>query len=133
PAKEPPAGHGWMQEIKHDGYRLMARRDDDGVRLLTRNGYNLAKPFPQIVAAVTVLPVRSCLIDGEAVVCNESGLAVFDLIRRHRHDVAAVLCAPIEERKRFLAKLLRHPQEGIAFNEHHTGEGAIFFKQACRL
>ena len=147
PAKEPPAGHGWMHEIKHDGYRLMARRDDDGVRLLTRKGYNLAKRFPQIVAAVTVLPVRSCLIDGEAVVCNESGLAVFDLIRGHRHDVAAVLCAfdlieldgkdlrrePIEERKRVLAKLLRHPQEGIAFNEHHTAEGAIFFKQACRL
>jgi ATP-dependent DNA ligase len=29
--------------------------------------------FPQIVAALTVLLVRSCLIDGEAVVCNESG------------------------------------------------------------
>jgi ATP-dependent DNA ligase len=38
-----------------------------------------------------VLSVRSCLIDGEAVVCNEKGLAVFDLIRGYRHD--AVLCA----------------------------------------
>jgi bifunctional non-homologous end joining protein LigD len=71
PAKEPPVGHGWIHEIKHDGYRLMARRDDDGVRLLTRKGYSLAKRFPQVVAAITVLPVRSCLIDGEAVVCNE--------------------------------------------------------------
>ena len=49
--------------------------------------------FLQIVAALTVLPVRSCLIDGEAVVCNASGLAVFDLIRGYRHDAAAVLCA----------------------------------------
>jgi ATP-dependent DNA ligase len=40
-----------------------------------------------------VLPVRSCLIDGEAVVCDENGLAVFDLIRGYRHDAAAVLCA----------------------------------------
>jgi bifunctional non-homologous end joining protein LigD len=65
-----------------------------------------------------VLPVRSCLIDGEAVVCSESGLAVFDLIRQYRHDAAAVLCAfdlleldgedlrrtPIEERKHSRAK-----------------------------
>ena len=49
--------------------------------------------MPPIVAVLTVLPVRSCLIDGEAVVCNESGLAVFDLIRGYRHDAAAVLCA----------------------------------------
>jgi bifunctional non-homologous end joining protein LigD len=147
PAKQPPAGRGWIHEIKHDGYRVMARRDDEGVRLLTRNGYNLAKRFPQVVAAITVLPVRSCLIDGEAVVCNENGLAMFDLIRGHRHDAAAVLCAfdlielngkdlrraPIEERRLILATFLSHPQDGITFNEHHTGDAAIFFKQACGL
>ena len=94
-----------------------------------------------------MLPVRSCLIDGEAVVCNESGLAVFDLIRGYRHDAAAVLCAfdlleldgedlrrtPIEERKRILAKLLSDPHKGIAFNEHYTGDGAIIYKHACAL
>jgi bifunctional non-homologous end joining protein LigD len=92
-------------------------------------------------------PLRSCLIDGEAVVCDENGLAVFDLIRGYRHDAAAVLCAfdlleldgedlrhaPIEERKGLLAKLLRHPHEGIAFNEHHTDNGAIVFRHACAL
>jgi len=92
----------------------MARRADGRVRLLTRKGNDFSRRFPPIVAAVTVLLVRSCLIDGEAVVCNESGLAVFDLIRGYRHDAAAVLCAfdlveldgedlrrtPIEERKR---------------------------------
>jgi len=49
----------------------MARRADGRVRLLTREGYNFSHRFPQIVAALTVLPVRSCLIDGDAVVCNE--------------------------------------------------------------
>jgi bifunctional non-homologous end joining protein LigD len=75
------------------------------------------------------------------------GLAVFDLIRGYRHDTAAVLCAfdlleldgedlrrmPIEERKGTLAKLLSHPHEGIAFNQHNTGDGAIIFKHACAL
>jgi bifunctional non-homologous end joining protein LigD len=116
PAKQPPAGRGWIHEIKHDGFRIMARRADGRARLLTRKGNDFSNRFPQIVAALTVLPVRSCLIDGEAVVCNESGLAVFDLIRGYRHDAAAVLCAfdlleldgedlrrtPIEERKGLL-------------------------------
>ena len=43
PAKEPPAGDGWIHEIKHDGFRILARRDAKGVRLFTRNGYNFAE------------------------------------------------------------------------------------------
>ena len=145
PANTPPSGRGWIHEIKHDGFRIMARRADGRVQLLTRKGTNFSNRFPQIVAAVTVLPVRSRLIDGEAVVCDESGLAVFELIRGYRHDAAAVLCAfdllevdgkdlrrpPIEERKDTLVKLLSHPHEGIAFNQHYAGDGAMIFKHAC--
>jgi ATP-dependent DNA ligase len=43
----PPAGPGWIHEIKHDGFRIMARRDANGVRLFTRNGYNFAARFPK--------------------------------------------------------------------------------------
>jgi bifunctional non-homologous end joining protein LigD len=34
----PPAGGGWLHEIKHDDYRVMARREDTAIHLLTRNG-----------------------------------------------------------------------------------------------
>jgi ATP-dependent DNA ligase len=44
-------------------------------------------------AAVAALPARSCLIDGEAIVTDRNGLAVFDLIRGHRSSAAAILCA----------------------------------------
>jgi hypothetical protein len=71
----------------------MARRADGRVQLLTRKGTNFASRFPQIIEAMTGLPVRSCLIDGEAIVCNGDGLAVFDLLRSYQHDGAAVLCA----------------------------------------
>jgi ATP-dependent DNA ligase len=30
PAERPPGGPNWIHEIKHDGYRLMARRDAAG-------------------------------------------------------------------------------------------------------
>jgi bifunctional non-homologous end joining protein LigD len=82
PAKAPPSGPGWLHEIKHDGFRILARRDSAGVRLITRKGNDFSSRFPFIAMAVSKLPVSSCLIDGEAIVCDENGLAVFELIRR---------------------------------------------------
>jgi ATP-dependent DNA ligase len=124
----------------------MARRNAKGVRLYTRNGNDCTKRFPLVVAAVAALPVRSCLLDGEVIVSNDSGLAVFDLIRSWHHDRAAVLCAfdlleldgqdlrrlPIERRKQTLAKLLRRPHPAIALNEHYVGDGALVLAQACK-
>jgi hypothetical protein len=83
--------------------------------------------------------VRSCLIDGEAIVCDGNGLAVFDLIRGHRAVASAVHCAfdlleldgkdlrrqPIEERKRLLAELLHDSHMSIVLNEHYEEDGAI--------
>jgi bifunctional non-homologous end joining protein LigD len=147
PAAPPPSGDGWLHEIKHDGIRIMARRDGTGVRLITRHGNTFTDRFPLAAAAVAALPARSFLIDGEAIVTNGDGLAVFDLIRRKRHGDDAVLVAfdlieldghdlrrePIEQRKRKLAKLVRGPHPGIVLNEHYEGDGEIIFKHACKL
>jgi len=76
-AKTPPSGAGWIHEIKHEGFRIMARRDANG-------GSDLTSRFPLIATAVAALPARSCLIDGEAIVRDKTGLAVFDLIRGYR-------------------------------------------------
>jgi bifunctional non-homologous end joining protein LigD len=40
PSPSPPSGSAWVHEIKHDGYRLIARRDGKRVRLYTRRGYD---------------------------------------------------------------------------------------------
>jgi bifunctional non-homologous end joining protein LigD len=64
-----------------------------GVRLITRNGNDFTSRFPLSVDAVTRLPAHSFLLDGEAIVTNERGLAAFDLIRHKRHGGAAVLRA----------------------------------------
>src|SRR6516225_6225243 len=80
PAKVPPSGPGWLHEIKHDGFRILARRDTAGVRLITRAGNDFSSRFPFIATAVGQLPVRSCSIDGEAIVCDEDGIADFELI-----------------------------------------------------
>jgi bifunctional non-homologous end joining protein LigD len=148
-AANPPSGAGWIHEIKHDGYRLMARRDGASIRLLTRNGNNWSELFPAVAAAVSLLVVRSCLIDGEVVVCSENGLAVFDLLRRgervkqNAHLIAFDLLQldgrdlmrePIQERKRPLADLLNliaHP--GLQLSEHIDQPGDVVFAHACKL
>jgi bifunctional non-homologous end joining protein LigD len=114
---------------------------------MSRNGHDLAGRFPQIIEAVRSLPVHSCVIDGEAIVTDDKGLAVFDLLRQHRHHAGAELCAfdmieldggdlrrvRIEERKRALARLLGRFQPGIVVNEYFEGDGAIIYKHACGL
>ena len=51
PAKVPPSGPDWIHEIKHDGFRIMARRDGTGVRLVSRNGHDFTSRFPLAAAA----------------------------------------------------------------------------------
>jgi bifunctional non-homologous end joining protein LigD len=146
-AKQPPAGPGWIHEIKHDGFRIIGRRDTAGVRLITRNGYDFTKRFPLIMAALEALPARSCVVDGEAVACDKRGLSVFEMIRWRQHDNAVTLCAfdlleldgedlrrePIEVRKATLKGLLRRAHPGIAFNRHFEVDGTIVYEQACAL
>jgi bifunctional non-homologous end joining protein LigD len=147
PAKVPPSGIGWFHEIKHDGFRVMARRDGAGVRLLTRHGNDFTARFPLAVEAVSALSARSFLLDGEAIVTNDRGLAVFDLIRHQRHGDDALLIAfdlieldgedlrrmPIEQRKHTLAKLVCRPHAGIVLNEVFEGDGDVLFTHACKL
>jgi bifunctional non-homologous end joining protein LigD len=140
PADKPPSGSNWIHEIKHDGYRLMARRDPVGIRL-TPNRY------PLIVEAVNHLRVRSVLIDGEVVCCDERGLATFQLLRHRRNEPRAFLYAfdlqldgtdmrrePIEVRKVTLASILRKGRPGIRLNEHlEHPDGALVFAHACKM
>jgi bifunctional non-homologous end joining protein LigD len=70
----PPSGAGWLHEIKHDGFRILARKDAAGVKLITPAGNDFSSRFPFIAMAVGKLPVRSCLIDGEAIVATRTAL-----------------------------------------------------------
>jgi bifunctional non-homologous end joining protein LigD len=47
----------------------------------------IGRRFPLILEATSELRVRSCLIDGEAVACDDNGLAVFDCLRRKHNAV----------------------------------------------
>jgi bifunctional non-homologous end joining protein LigD len=72
-AVRPPSGPLWVHEIRHDGYRLMVRRDGLRVRCFTRNGHDWADRFPAIVDAALRIKAQSFLIDGEAVIIGDDG------------------------------------------------------------
>ena len=141
----PPSGPDWLHEIKHDGFRLLARRGATGVRLFTRNGYDWTERFPLIVEALDELKATTCLIDGEAVTCNETGLAEFEGLGSRRGDVH--LCAfdlleldgrdlrsePLTERRRLLGRLVRKPRCGLVLNAQFEHEGPLVFEHACLL
>ena len=92
-APQPPSGDAWLHEIKHDGFRLIARKVDKQVKLYSRPGNDLTYRFPLIVGALARLRPRSCIIDGEAVACGDDGMASFDRIRYRHHDASVFLYA----------------------------------------
>src|SRR5436309_13603155 len=92
-APHPPCSDLWLHEIKHDGFRVIARKDGKRVRLYSRPGNDLTYRFPLIVEALARLRSRSCIIDGEAVCCDDIGRPSFDRIRYRRHDGSVFLYA----------------------------------------
>jgi bifunctional non-homologous end joining protein LigD len=139
-----PSGDLWLQEIKHDGFRIIARKDGDRVRLYSRPGNDMTRRFPLIVEALARLRSRSCIIDGEAVACDDNGLALFERIRYRQHDGDVFLYAfdlielngedlrrdPLQVRKATLASILAKARLGIRFNGHIEGDGPTVFAHA---
>jgi bifunctional non-homologous end joining protein LigD len=86
-----PSGSDWLHEIKHDGFRIIARKKGAQVRLYSRPGNDLTRRFPLIVDALSQLRSRSCIIDGEAVARDDNGIASVDLVRHPGFQQRATL------------------------------------------
>jgi bifunctional non-homologous end joining protein LigD len=147
-AEKPPAGPDWIHEIKHDGYRIIARKKDDRVRLFTRRGYDWTYKYPLIAKALAELRSKALVIDGETVCCGSDGVANFEKLHSQAYNAEVFLYAfdllelggvdmrpqPLEERKGRLESVLRNaPGSGIRLNEHILGDGMTIFKHACKL
>jgi ATP-dependent DNA ligase len=144
---KPPAGAGWLHEIKHDGFRMLVRRDKAGVRLFTRNGHDWTGRFPLIASAALSLKAASCLIDGEAVACDDDGLPIFDRLRYRRDDERVFIYAfdlieldgrdlrreRIEQRKVLLMRLVAKASVGLQVSDYIVEPGDLVFRHACKL
>jgi ATP-dependent DNA ligase len=89
-----PSGSQWLHEIKHDGFRVIARKNGAQVRLYSRPGNDLTHRFPLIVETLARRRSRSCIIDGEAVACDDDGVVTsFTLVATA--TVTRLLCVVI--------------------------------------
>jgi bifunctional non-homologous end joining protein LigD len=146
-ASKAPVGPDWVHEFKHDGYRLIVRREGATVRLFTRRGHDWTERYPGIASAAAKLRARSFTLDGEAVVCGADGVAVFDALQRRGTVGDAILQAfdllefsgkdhrplPLGRRKNRLIRLLANVPPGIELTEHTHVDGAAVFWHACAM
>ncbi|MBX6424478.1 MAG: DNA ligase D [Variibacter sp.] len=147
----PPDGAGWIHEIKFDGYRMQARIAKGHVQIKTRRGLDWTRKFRPVAEALSALPVRQALIDGEAVVETEKGLSsfaalqealksgrgpfafyAFDLLHLDGRDIARL---PLIERKEMLAPLIGAlpPQGTVRFSAHFETQGSVLLRHACKM
>ena len=149
---KPPAGDAWLHELKFDGYRLLCHLQRGHVRFWTRNKNDWTAKFPGLGKAVKALPVKSAILDGEVVALDASGRASFQRLQQsinknagsglifHIFDLIYVegfslIRTPLRERKSVLEELLAPFGDSgvLRYSDHIEGNGAEFFKEACKL
>jgi bifunctional non-homologous end joining protein LigD len=144
-----PESDDWVHEMKFDGYRIVARLEGGKVRLESRNGKDWTAAFPGVVRAVSALPAKAALLDGEVAALLPSGLTsfqalqnagdgkaqlvyfVFDLLHLDGSDLTG---AALLDRKERLKELLEEHLGGtLRYSEHVAGNGPAFLAEACRM
>ena len=147
--KQPPAGDGWIHEIKLDGYRIGCEIDRGEVTLLSRRSVEWTDHFPEVVGAARRLAVETALLDGEVAAVLPDGRTsfhamqgrsgggvtvayfIFDLIFLDGQDLTGLF---VEERKARLRKVLGpKPRAPLVYVDHVVGGGAAFFAEATRM
>ena len=142
-----PDGDGWIHELKHDGFRILAFKSGDKVRLWSRNGRDWATEFVAITEAMRALPFKRIMLDGEAVAHCLEGLPdfhrllgdgqatacfyAFDLLWLEAQDLRRV---ELIGRRRMLQKALKKAGPVLRFSEHlDATQGEAMFRQACAM
>ncbi|RVD66883.1 MAG: ATP-dependent DNA ligase [Mesorhizobium sp.] len=120
----PPQGDEWLHEIKFDGYRTQIIKDENGIRLFTKNGYDWTGRYIELAGEAEAIEAESFIIDGETITVDEAGrsdfhalqsavtrrkpsrdlyLVAFDLLHLNGHDLRNM---PVEDRREILQALI---------------------------
>jgi bifunctional non-homologous end joining protein LigD len=114
---------GWVYEEKIDGYRMVAYKDDEGVRLVSRTGRDHTRRFPELVKALGGLKAKSFMLDGEVAVFDKGLISRLEWLRGQPKDEPAIRPVyiafdvlefagrdlrdrPLKERRRVLERLV---------------------------
>ncbi len=143
-----PEPGAWLFEVKYDGYRLLACKAGDDVRLYSRNANDWTSRFEPIAEGLARLPARECVVDGEACVVDEHGhpsfgalqrwlagdggearlgFAAFDLLWLDGRDLRG---EPLERRRELLEKLLEGQPPPLSYSRAVAGDVVTLLETA---
>lgn len=126
---------GWVYEEKYDGFRILAYKEGDSLSLLSRNGIDRSRTYPNIAAAIATLPTRTLLLDGEVVAFDNRRVsrfqllqegkvpplyAVFDCLYQNGHDLRA---EPLSSRRGPMEAAIRGSE--CLFPSHRLAENGL--------
>src|SRR3954468_14332546 len=146
---EPPKTGDWLYEVKHDGYRMLARLTRRDARLFTRSGKDWTERLPHLVSALKKLKLDGAWLDGEIVVLRPDGRASFQALQNafdfgrdgeivyYVFDAAFLEGAdlrplPLAERKEKLRAALGKSAT-VRFSDHLEGEAHEILDKACAM
>jgi bifunctional non-homologous end joining protein LigD len=89
PVPDPFHRPGWVYEEKVDGWRILAYKNGDRVRLLSRHDRDHTKRFAEIARAITKLSARTLVLDGEVAIYDEQLRSRFEWLREPDPDAVA--------------------------------------------
>ena len=79
-----PEGDLWQYELKLDGYRTIAVKQNGGVELFSRNGTSFNSKFPSVAQALETVRIKRFILDGEIVALDEKGRHSFALLQKFK-------------------------------------------------
>jgi bifunctional non-homologous end joining protein LigD len=123
--------------MKIDGYRALAFKADQEVRLVSRNRNSFNDDYPLLIDSLKSLKPKSFIVDGEVAALDEDGRPSFQLLQSYGAHKRTPLVyytfnllslegsdlrsRPLIERRELLAKLLKKAPENIKFSEQLRG------------
>ena len=140
---ELPEGDEWIYEVKWDGYRALALKRGDDVRLLSLKEKNLTSDFPAVVEAMSGISADTAVLDGEVVALDAKGCPSFQALQNRAssgRDWQILYYAfdllnlegenythkPLEERKAKLRELLEG--SAVRYNAELAGSADAVLK-----
>jgi ATP-dependent DNA ligase len=83
-----PDGDGWLFEPKWDGFRALVFRNGNEILVQSRDGKSLNRYFPELLETLQTQLPKTCVLDGEIVIADDSGLN-FDALQLRIHPAAS--------------------------------------------
>jgi bifunctional non-homologous end joining protein LigD len=143
--KEPFNDPNYIHEVKWDGYRIIAYKSDNKVKLESRGGHDYTKKYPAVAKALSTIE-DDFIVDGEIVYINNKGKPDFDELQSINGQKAPLIYyvfdllhlngenmmkLPLLQRKELLSQLL--PEHAIVKLSDHFDDGVDLYNHIKKL